>query len=92
MVVTVQYTTQLKAALGTAQEEIQLADDATLAELLRQLSAQHGATFTDLVLMKDGNLLPSIIVCIDDQQSSAQQDVPLEDGNQVMFLSAISGG
>ena len=46
----------------------------------------------DLVLLADGRLLPSIIVCIDDRQLSADQDIPLRDGNQVMLLSAISGG
>jgi len=92
MVVTVQYTTQLKAALGVARQQIQLGDHATLSELIKQLTEQHGAAFADLVLMPDGHLLPSIIVCIDDQQRSAGQDIPLQDGNQVMLLSAISGG
>ena len=92
MIVTVQYTTQLKAALGVAQEQVQLSDNATLSELLNQLTQQHGSSFTDLALMEDGELLPSIIVCIDDQQLSAKQDLSLQDGNQVMFLSAISGG
>ena len=92
MVVTVQYTTQLKAALGVAQEQIQLKDGASLSDLLRQLAGQHGQTFSDLVLMGDGVLMPSMIVCIDDRQMPASQDIPLQDGNQVMFLSAISGG
>ncbi len=92
MVVTVQYTTQLKAALGIDQELIELDDDATFASLLKQLEKQHGSSFADLVLLADGRLLPSIIVCIDDRQLSADQDIPLRDGNQVMLLSAISGG
>lgn len=92
MLVSVQYTTQLKAALGVTQQQVQLRDDATLSDLLKQLTEQHGAAFADLVLMADGRLLPSIIICIDDQQRSADPEIPLQDGNQVMLLSAISGG
>ena len=61
MVVTVQYTTQLKAALGIDQELIELDDDATFASLLKQLEKQHGSSFADLVLLADGRLLPSIL-------------------------------
>ena len=92
MNITAVYTTQLKAALGVAAESLDVADEATIGTLIAALSDRHADDFTRLVLDDAGNLLPSIILCIGDEQVAPGSNQPLSDGDSVTFLSAISGG
>jgi molybdopterin converting factor small subunit len=92
MKVRVSYTTQLKAALGFGSEMVELPPSATLPQLLARLSETHGATFRDLVLENEGRLLPSILLCVGDQQVDIDTVSALKDGDEVTILSAISGG
>lgn len=92
MRITVQYTTQIKTALGAASEEIELPDGATLPELIMQLVARRGDPLESLLLDDRGRPLPSIIFCVGDQQIDYHSPVPLAEGDEVTLLSAISGG
>ena len=92
MIIKVQYTTQLKAAIGVAEEAIELSDGSTLADLVQTLSVRHEQPFRQLVLSGSGQLLPSILLCVDDEQVEASDGRGLADGSVVTFLSAISGG
>jgi hypothetical protein len=65
---------------------------ANLSELLRSLAVRHPGPFGQLVLTPEGELLPSILLCVNDQQVDPASDDPLPDGATVTFLSAISGG
>lgn len=92
MQVTVHYTTQLKAALGKAQESIDLPPDSSLPDLLQRLEQRHADAFRQFVRTPAGTLLPSILVCVNDQQVDPASAEPLPDGAAVTLLSAISGG
>lgn len=92
MKVTVVYTTQIKAALDMAEESVEVADGATAVDLLRQLADQHGETFANLVFTADGPLLPSMLLCVGDEQLTDPEEQSLSDGDVVTLLSAISGG
>ena len=59
MRVIVHYTTQIKAAIGVAQESIELPHGAGIPELFRALEQRHGDTFHRLVFSPEGSLLPS---------------------------------
>ena len=92
MLITVHYTTQLKAALGVGREQLDLDPPIHLNDVLGALHERHGATFADLVYAGDGRLLPSILLCLGDNQIEASYADPLEDGDVLTLLSAISGG
>jgi molybdopterin converting factor small subunit len=92
MIIDVHYTTQLRAALGQAQQRVTIDDGATLDQLLQQLADDQPEVFSRLVLDAQGQLLPNIILCVDDQQVTAADRHVLHDGAQVTLLSAISGG
>ncbi|MDG2382444.1 MAG: MoaD/ThiS family protein [Pirellulaceae bacterium] len=92
MKIKLQYTTQLKVALGLAEEEVSAADGCTLPELFSCLASTHGQPFTEHVLDAQGRLRPAIIVCVDDCQVEFSNDVVLHDGATITLLSAISGG
>jgi molybdopterin converting factor small subunit len=92
MKVRVNYTTQLKAALGRGTEEVDLPDSSTLPQLLQRLTEIHGTAFRDLALDGQGRPLPSILLCIGDEQVDGDSASQLKDGDEVTILSAISGG
>ncbi len=92
MTITVVYTTQLKAALGVSQEQIELGTPCNLATLLDALRQRHASVFSELVSDAKGRLLPSMIICVDDEQIDASSETVIQAGSTVTFLSAISGG
>ena len=89
MHINVQFTTQVKAALGRSEQSVQLEDGATVMDAIRQLAQEHGEAFAKFVFVQD-QLLPSILTTVNDQQVST--DEALRDGDQLILLSAISGG
>ena len=92
MKVSVVYTTQIKAALDLAEEAVDVAEGATAVDLLRHLADKHGSTFGELVFSADGALLPSLLLCVGDEQLTSPAEQSLGDGDVVTLLSAISGG
>ncbi|MCA9151536.1 MAG: MoaD/ThiS family protein [Planctomycetales bacterium] len=91
MNITVHYTTQLRAALGTSEQSLELDAGTTVRQLIQTLAQLHPDAFNRLVLGANGAVLPNLIVCVDDRQIQ-ELDVPLESGQSVTLLSAISGG
>ena len=92
MRITVYYTTQLKAALRTADEEIELDTDVTIENLLEHLAHRHGDDFRQLVFDGQGGLRSSVLLCRGDEQVAYGEGVLLAEGDSVTLLSAISGG
>lgn len=93
MKITVQFTTQLKAALGMAETTIDLPPNANVQAMISCLDKEHSPTFRQFALDQNGRFLPSLIICINDQQCSGDVlQQPLTDGDQVALVSAISGG
>ena len=89
MNVTVNFTTQLKAAIGSAEQVITLSEGATAEQAIKSLAEQHSEHFSKFVL-SNGQLMPSILLALNDQQVDA--DAKLKDGDVLTLLSAISGG
>ena len=92
MKVTVHYTTQIRSAIGKAREEVSLEEGATLSDLVQRLIREHGESLQDLLLSEQSTLLPSILLCVGDEQVDFDRSEPLSDGDQITLLSAISGG
>ena len=92
MRLTIVYTTQLKAALGIGAETVDVPAPATAADLLIALGEKHGAEFRRLALDSTGRPLPSLLICIGDEQVAPAAPLSLKDGDTITILSAISGG
>ena len=92
MNIRVHFTTQIRSALGMAGDVVELPARATVLDLLRRLAQQHGDSFRQSVLDADGHPVPSILMCVGDDQVTGSLDLPLNDGDEVTILSAISGG
>ena len=92
MKLTIHYTTQLKAELGIDSEELVLPDGSRFADVVSALAERHVLAFQRLVIDDRGRLLPSILPCVGDEQILSGENPDLSDGDDVTFLSAISGG
>jgi molybdopterin converting factor small subunit len=92
MIVTVAYTAQLKAALDTAAEDIEIEPPVKVRDVLDVLRTRHAAAFESLVVDDQGRLLPSILLCLGDEQVAVDHPDELSDGDTLTLLTAISGG
>jgi len=97
MKITVQYTTQLRTAMGRAEEVIETdAEDSerdfTVQDLLLKLAASNAEHFERLVIDAQRQLLPNMLVTVNDQQVGSPSEHSLNDGDTVLLLSTISGG
>ena len=90
MEIKVVFTTQLKAALGTGSQSLSLGADATVRDAIAALGDEHRESFRTLVVAQGGELLPSILLSLNDQQVEPSER--LSDGDTLTILSAISGG
>ena len=92
MQIHVLYTAQLKDAAGTAGQLIDLPDESTVRCCLTEIGQMHGERIRAMLFGSDGELLPSILLCLGNEQISIDHPAPLSDGDELILLSAISGG
>ena len=91
MKVTVEYAAQVKKATGKGGEDVELPDGSSLQELVHTIATQYSDEVSRVLLNETGQLHPSILVFVDDEQLR-DSDALLADGQRVTFLSPISGG
>lgn len=91
MGITLNYMGQLKNAVGTGSEELDLGP-CSLVELIAELSRRHGESFRKLVCTPDGKPQSSILVCIGEEQVPVNESTVVQDGDDVTVLTPISGG
>lgn len=92
MTVRIHYMTQVRAVLGLAGEEVELAEPSPAASVLNALAECHGDRFREIVLDAEGRLRPSVLVCLGDEQLDASLQTLVKPGDELTILSAISGG
>jgi molybdopterin converting factor small subunit len=92
MLVTVEYTAQLKRAAGTAREQFKVSNSTSLLDLVDVIAALHSAELARILVSTDGTPQPTVIPFIDDNQIRWDDEDALHDGVTVTLLSPISGG
>ena len=92
MKIRTRYTTQLKMALGTDTEEIELPEPSSLKDLLIQLRQLHPKEVDQYILNADNQLQSGVLVCIDDKHAGRDLSLSLAQGDEVTLLSVVSGG
>src|SRR5262249_10571644 len=90
MNVGVRYLAQLKQAAGRSAEQVALAAPCTIEEFIGDLARRHGGSLSALLLTATGQLQPTILTFIGDDQ--ANRDAVLRDGDIVTLLTPIAGG
>ena len=92
MVVTVEYTAQLKRAAGKTREDFELDDSGTLIDLVNAIADQHGDEVARMLQATDGSPQSTIIPFVGDDQKRWDAADALSNGVTVTLLSPISGG
>ncbi|MGF1578485.1 MAG: MoaD/ThiS family protein [Gemmataceae bacterium] len=91
MLVNVGYMAQIKVAAGTGEEQIELPESASVADLVQAITDRHKG-LKNLLLDEQGLLRPTILVFINDAQADDGMRTTLKDSDDVSFLSPIAGG
>ena len=92
MVITVEYTAQLKRASGTAREDFELSDSGTLLDLVNAIADRHGEELARMLKTADGAPQATVIPFVGDDQARWDAADALSNGVTVTLLSPISGG
>jgi MoaD family protein len=90
--VSVHYLAQLRAAVGVADETVELPADATLADLVARLAERHGERFARIVLKGAAQPHDSILLFVNDEQVAWQPPRRLREGDAVTVLTPMAGG
>lgn len=93
--VTVKFFTILRENLGKKEDVVELADDSTMEDLLRELSEKHGDKFVHYVY--DGKTKSPkayLQFLVDSTSIGALQGLKtkLKDGNVVAIIPPVGGG
>ena len=81
-----------RKSVPTPTEEIELGRPCTAVELVRLVAGRHGDGLRRLLLDDRGELQPTILMFVNDNQVSREKDITIQDGDEVSFLSPIAGG
>jgi molybdopterin converting factor small subunit len=94
MKVLVQYTAQLRAAFGTAEEEIVLPDGGTLAALIVYLAGERCREAAPHLLTPAGDPQPSLLIALNKKAVPAREarTVTLHAADVVTLMPPIAGG
>jgi molybdopterin converting factor small subunit len=90
----VQYTAQLRTAVGRSEEEIELPDGSNLADLLVHVASVLCQDAAGYLLTSSGELQPSLLVAVNNGAVSAHEAraVLVNSGDVVTLLPPIAGG
>ncbi|MCR9197895.1 MAG: MoaD/ThiS family protein [Planctomycetaceae bacterium] len=91
--ITMVYEAQLREVAGQAEAVIDAEGVGSLLELLQHVAGQN-EQLRPRLLAENGELLPSLLVFVNDQpvEHSAAAARSLADGDTVLLLPPISGG
>jgi len=92
MQVTVEYAAQIKRAAGVASESVDVEPNCSVQNLLSQVAAARGEALRNILFDDSGDLQPSILLFVGDDQIRWETPHQLHDRDVVTLLSPISGG
>ena len=90
----VQYTAQLRTALGRLRDDIPIAEGATLAELLASIAAADDRRGAPFLLTPTGDVQPSLLLTVNGAAVSPREarTLVLRPNDEVVLLPPIAGG
>jgi MoaD family protein len=89
MRVTVEFFGPARDAAGTARLGIDCDMPTTAADLVTRFARGRGGRLAQL-LLHDNRLAPSVLIAVNDRQSS--DPTPLKDGDEITVIPPVSGG
>jgi molybdopterin converting factor small subunit len=94
MKICVQYSAQLRAAVGRPLDEIELPAGSSLATLLDRLIGQLDEAARGHLIAPGGTIRPSLLIVVGDVATPVQAaaERKLQNGETVLLLPPIAGG
>ena len=92
MKVKIRYCGQLKQAAGCAAEEVDPGGGLSAQELIASVAARHGEPRAGYLLDESGRLRATVLAFVNEEQVDWETARPLDDGDELVFMSAIAGG
>jgi len=92
--VTVEYLEHIRSvARNKRSEEVELKRDATVSELLENLTEKYGRPFRETLYRLDAkNVRADIIILVNGQIPREPNETILESGDNIKIMPTISGG
>jgi molybdopterin synthase sulfur carrier subunit len=90
----VQYSAQLRTAVGRPQDEVEVPNGSSLAALLEHLANSLDEAAASHLIAPDGGFRPSLLIVVNDAAAPvhAAADTELKHGDVVLLLPPIAGG
>ncbi len=92
MRVQVQYANRFAATIGFANETIDIKPETDIAGLMRTIAAKYGGEVSQQLLNEAETLQLGLLICVNDQQILDPSTHKLNNGDEVLILTAVSGG
>lgn len=92
MRILISYATQIRQLTSVSEETIELDVASTLQDALDRVCQLHGEDLHSRLFDSEGEIHGSLLVCVNDEQVISASSQPLEQGDEVLIMSAISGG
>jgi len=86
--------TTLRELAGTAEDEMELEDGASLAKLIEKVASKYGKAARDYLYRDNGEIDPSIYFLVNgkDAKTLSGRETRLKDGDTVAIILPIGGG
>jgi sulfur-carrier protein len=90
----VQYSAQLRTAVGRPHDDVELPSGSSLAELLAHLAANLEEAAANHLIGPGGGFRPSLLIVVNDSAAPvhAAATTELKHGDVVLLLPPIAGG
>lgn len=90
----VQYTAQLRTVVGRTEEEVEIPEGSSLAELVLHVALNLRTEASPHLLTSCGELQPSLLVAVNNGAVAPHhaRSVFVSSGDVVMFMPPIAGG
>lgn len=86
------YTSQIALLAKTDEETINMQDKVNIQQAIKVLLLHKTEEFKLLLLNQSGDLLQAILLIKNGNQISFNDLAPLNDGDEIMIFSPMSGG
>ena len=92
MIIKLRFTAQIKDAAGLGSDNIALFENEKLQSLLRRLTERYDDKFRKILYDDKGRYHSSNLIVVNEEQIEYNENISLNDGDELILLSPVSGG
>jgi len=92
MTVKLRFTAQLKDAAGVGSDQMELLEKEKIQSFLKRTVDKYGSTYGNILFDEKGKFRHSNLIVVNLVQANYDENILLNDGDELMVLSPVSGG